>query len=66
MDALSKEYKELSCRDFRADCDFTARGKTEEEVMQKCGEHACGVHGKCGTLPKITQRLRSHIKDVRV
>ena len=29
-----KEYKQLSCRDFGAECDFMARAETEEEVMK--------------------------------
>ncbi len=66
MAALSKEYKELSCRDFRADCDFTTRAETEEEVVKKCEDHACNAHGKCGSSPQVRSRLRSHIKDIRV
>ncbi|OGP70691.1 MAG: hypothetical protein A2W09_04550 [Deltaproteobacteria bacterium RBG_16_50_11] len=59
----SKECKELSCRDFRADCDFTVRAETEEELMKKCGEHACIAHGKCRTSPEIEKRMRSRIKS---
>jgi predicted small metal-binding protein len=28
-----KEYKQLSCRDAGADCDFLVRAETEEVVM---------------------------------
>jgi len=63
MDTQSKDYKELSCRDFRADCDFMVRAETADEVAKYCQEHACSVHGKCGTS---TEKIRSRIKDVRV
>jgi len=66
MATSSKDYKELSCRDFRADCDFTARAENEEEVMKKCEDHACNAHGKCGSSPQIRQKVKSHIKDIRV
>ena len=26
-----EEYKELSCRDFRSDCDFTIRPETQKK-----------------------------------
>ncbi len=64
MDADSKKYKEISCRDFRADCDFTARAESEEEVMKKCREHACSAHGKCSTTPESEKRMKSRMKDV--
>jgi len=41
-------YKELSCKDFRSDCDFTIRAKTEEILLERCRKHACSAHDKCG------------------
>ena len=32
--------KMLRCKDVGVDCDFVARGKTEEEVLKKAAEHA--------------------------
>jgi predicted small metal-binding protein len=61
-----REYKELSCKDFRQDCDFTIRGKTEEEVLNKCLEHACSAHSKCGDSPETREKIKSRIKDVWV
>ena len=58
------EYKEISCKDFRPDCDFTARAKTENELFDKCEEHACNAHGKCGTSASGRDKMRSHIRDV--
>ena len=37
--------KILSCREAGADCDFVARGKTEEEVLNKATKHGKKAHG---------------------
>jgi predicted small metal-binding protein len=37
--------KVLRCKDIGIDCDFVARGKTEEEVLKKAAEHARKDHG---------------------
>ena len=66
MDTNSKEYKELSCRDFKSDCGFMVRAETSEELMKYCQEHACSVHGKCGSSPESREEIKSRIKDVRV
>lgn len=60
----SKEYKELSCRDFKADCDFMVRAETADEVMKYCQQHACGVHGKCESSPESRERTKSRIRNV--
>jgi predicted small metal-binding protein len=64
MEKDSKKYKELSCKDFRADCNFTARGNTEQEVLEMCQEHACSAHNKCSTSAAIQDKVRSRIRDV--
>jgi predicted small metal-binding protein len=60
----TKEYKELGCRDFRQDCDFSVRAKSEEEILNKCRVHACSAHGTCSTSPEMREKIRSHIRDV--
>jgi predicted small metal-binding protein len=37
--------KVLKCKDVGIDCDFIARGKSEEEVFKKAAEHARKDHG---------------------
>ncbi len=61
-----KEYNELSCKDFRRDCDFTVRAENERELLDKCREHACNAHGKCGDSPEIRERIKSRIRKVQV
>jgi predicted small metal-binding protein len=56
-----EEYKELSCKDFRSDCDFTIRAKTEEELLERCRKHACSAHDKCATPPR---KVKSRIKNI--
>lgn len=37
--------KTLSCKDVGVECNFVAKGKTEEEVLNKLSEHGKKVHG---------------------
>ena len=57
-------YKELGCRDFKQDCDFTVRAKSEGEVLDKCRVHACSAHGTCNNSPEIREKIRSRIREV--
>jgi predicted small metal-binding protein len=61
-----KQYKELSCKDFRSDCDFTVRAENEAEILMKCRDHACNAHGKCWNSPETDARIRRRIRDVKV
>ena len=59
-----KQYKELSCKDFRSDCSFMVRAETSEELMRYGLEHSCNHHGKCDSSPESIKKTKSHIKDV--
>lgn len=59
-----REYKQLSCRDAGADCDFLVRSEKEDEVMRLAGEHACGSHNICEITPEIKSKVQSSIKSV--
>jgi len=59
-----KELKELSCKDFRQNCDFTVRAKSEDEILDRCREHACKAHGKCDGSPEIREKVKSRIRAV--
>ena len=50
---MFKEYvvvlltmKTLSCRDAGCDCDYIAKGETEEDVMKDAAQHGMKEHGK--------------------
>jgi predicted small metal-binding protein len=64
METDSKKYKELSCKDFRSDCDFTARADTEQELLEMCQVHACSAHNRCSISPASQDKIRSRIRDV--
>jgi predicted small metal-binding protein len=35
----------VRCRDAGLDCDFEARGQSEEEILDMCAAHVRSVHG---------------------
>jgi len=47
--------KMLRCKDVGVDCDFVARGKTEEEVLKKAAEHAKKDHD----IDEVTEEYRA-------
>jgi AhpD family alkylhydroperoxidase len=55
---------ELSCRDVGVDCDFVARGKTEEEIFEKAAEHGKKEHHMEKIPPELVERARSFIHYV--
>jgi predicted small metal-binding protein len=55
--------KVISCRDVGVDCDFVARGQTEQEILEQCAEHARTVHGMNELSPELAQKLRSGIRE---
>ena len=57
--------KKLSCRDMGADCDFTACGKTVEEVMQKAAEHGRTDHNMNEIPKELQDKARSAIRNVK-
>jgi len=61
-----KEYKQLSCRDAGADCDFLVRAETEEEVMTVAAAHGARVHGMKEVNPELKNKMKSLIKTVMV
>ena len=66
MDDDAKGYKQLSCRDFGADCDFLVRAKSAEEAIKYGQQHGCSVHGKCAVSPESEKKMKSLMKDVSV
>jgi predicted small metal-binding protein len=45
------DMKELACKDIGVQCDFAARGKTPEEVLEKVAAHAKKAHD----IKKVTK-----------
>ncbi|MBV8552305.1 MAG: DUF1059 domain-containing protein [Acidobacteriaceae bacterium] len=55
--------KVVKCREVGVDCDFEARGETEQEVLQKCAEHAKNDHGMNEIPPELAAKVKSAIHD---
>jgi predicted small metal-binding protein len=65
-----KYMKTLACRDMGMDCDFVAKGMTEEEVLEKTMKHGMEVHKekmdemmKTMSEDQIKEMMRKNIKD---
>jgi predicted small metal-binding protein len=56
--------KQLRCRDLGMNCDFEARGNTEEEVLQQASAHARAVHQIAGMSPDLADKVRGAIRTV--
>ncbi len=59
-----KTYREVSCRDAGADCDFMVRAETEEEVLRVVADHACRSHHICEFSPEMKSKVTSQIRTV--
>jgi predicted small metal-binding protein len=55
--------KVLKCREVGMDCDFEARGETEQQVMQKAAEHAKSEHQIPEITPELAVKVKSAIRD---
>jgi len=55
--------KILRCKDIGVDCDFVARGKTEEEVLKKASEHAKKDHNIKKVTKDYLDSWRKHISS---
>lgn len=59
-----RTYREISCREAGADCDFMVRAETEEELLKIVGDHACRSHNICEFTPELKEKVLSHIKTI--
>ena len=55
--------KTVNCRDVGVDCDFVARGETEQEVLEQCAVHARTAHGMSEIPPELVTKVRAAIRD---
>ena len=55
--------KELYCRDVGQDCEFLACGKTEEEALNKLGQHVLAIHGVKGFSKEFYNKAQSAIRE---
>lgn len=57
--------REIKCRDIGVDCDFTARGNSDEEVLANCRAHGKQAHGMDKLDPDLEAKVRRSIHDAR-
>jgi len=55
--------KVVRCREVGVDCDFEARGETEQEVLDKCAEHGRTSHGMQELPPELVEKVRAAIRE---
>lgn len=55
--------KVLRCRDVGMNCDFVARGQTEEEILKKAAEHARMTHNMKNIPAEVLTKVRAAIRD---
>ena len=55
--------KVLRCRDVGTDCDFEARGETEEEIMEQAAKHAKESHGLDEIPQEMAEKVQAAIRD---
>ena len=55
--------KELYCRDVGLDCQFMACGKTDEEALNKLGQHVLAIHGMKGFSKEFYNKALSAIRE---
>jgi predicted small metal-binding protein len=56
--------KQLRCRDIGLNCDFEARGTTDEEVLQQASAHARTAHQITEMPPELAAKVRAAIRTV--
>jgi predicted small metal-binding protein len=56
--------KELRCRDVGLDCDYQARGNSEDEVLRQAAEHARSVHQIQEMPPELAAKVKAAIRTV--
>lgn len=55
--------KVLTCREVGMDCDFVARGNSEEEILAQAAVHAQKDHGFTDIPPEVLEKVKASIHD---
>lgn len=59
--------KSLSCREAGvSNCDYVARGSTEEELFENARQHGKSAHGMSDLTSDLKSKLRPFIRDEKV
>ena len=55
--------KILRCNDVVGNCDFVAKGDSEQDILQQAAEHARTAHNVSEVTPELADKVRSAIRD---
>ena len=55
--------KVLRCSDVVGNCDYVAKGDSEQEILQKASEHAKTAHNVHEITPELAEKVKSAIHD---
>ena len=55
--------KIMKCRSVGLDCDFVARGETDDQVMQEVAEHARKDHGMSNIPADVATKVKAAIHN---
>ena len=56
--------KTLSCREAGCECDYVAKGETEEDVLRDAASHGIEEHGKTeDDMNKMKEMIRALIRS---
>ena len=55
--------KILMCRDIGVDCDVVFEGATDDEIMEKVGQHASSANNLPNMPPNLEKKSREAITD---
>ena len=56
--------KNISCADAGADCSWSAKAETEEDLMNKVAQHVKEDHPELEVTPELVAKIKSLIKEV--
>ena len=57
--------KILRCKHIGPDtnCQFEAKGDTEDEILKQVAEHAASKHGITEVTPELVEKARENMED---
>lgn len=55
--------KTVKCRDVGVECDFEARGHTDEEIIKQCEKHARTQHGMEKLSADMIAKVKAAIRE---
>lgn len=55
--------KELHCTDVGFDCDFVARGQTDQEILAQVIDHAGKAHPNLELTDELVVDVKDEIRD---